>query len=371
MNILINASNLKKGGGMQVADSFIRQLYNYKSHKFYVVVTDSLSDLLDDLTSSDNLILIKYTQKKKLLNVLFGKDAFLNNCVREYNIDRVFSIFAPFWRPSVKHICGFAKPQYIYKESPFFYNLKLKQRVKYKIVEFLHMRVIKLESDILITENLNVSTRLFEICHKRIPVFTVTNYYNQIFEKPSLWDTRIQLPKFSGFTLLTICANYPHKNLKIIPDVVKYLNEKYPNFLFRFILTISPNEFFINNVYAKEVLLLGNVGISECPSLYFQSDALFLPTLLECFSASYPEAMFMKKPILTSDIGFAKGICGDAAMYFNPLCPASIGEAIYRLANNVIERDKLIANGIKRLKVFDTYEERTKKYLKIIETGSI
>ena len=146
---------------------------------------------------------------------------------------------------------------------------------------------------------------------------------------------------------------------------MKYLNEKYPNFLFRFILTISPNEFFINNVYAKEVLLLGNVSISECPSLYFQSDALFLPTLLECFSASYPEAMFMKKPILTSDIGFAKGICGDAAMYFNPLCPASIGEAIYRLANNVIERDKLIANGIKRLKVFDTYEERTKKYLKI------
>lgn len=371
MNILINASNLKKGGGLQVADSFIRQLYNFNSHKFYVVLADPLSDLLYDFSCGDNLILIKYTQKKSLLNVLFGQDAFLNDCVKKFKIERVFSVFAPFWRPSVKHICGFAKPQYIYKESPFFNNISLKQRVKYKIVEFLHMHIIKFESDILITENVDVSNRLFEKCHKRIPVFTVTNYYNQIFERSSFWNTKIQLPRFSGFTLLTICANYPHKNLGIIPNVVKYLKEKYPHFLFRFVLTVSPTELLIDNNYSEELLLLGSVDISECPNLYLQSDALFLPTLLECFSASYPEAMYMNKPILTSDIGFARGICKDAAKYFNPLCPISIGEAIYALANNVLEREKLIANGRKRLKEFDSYDERANKYMKIIETGSI
>ncbi len=43
-----------------------------------------------------------------------------------------------------------------------------------------------------------------------------------------------------------------------------------------------------------------------------------MPTLLECFSASYLEAMYMKKIIFTSDLPFAHTVCKDAAFYFAP-----------------------------------------------------
>ena len=75
----------------------------------------------------------------------------------------------------------------------------------------------------------------------------------------------------------------------------------------------------------------------------------------------------MRKPILTSDLHFARGLCGDAAVYFNPMDPLDIAEKIFELANNPTEQNKLINNGVRQLKNFDTSQERAQKYIKIIE----
>ena len=56
---------------------------------------------------------------------------------------------------------------------------------------------------------------------------------------------------------------------------------------------------------------------------------MFLPTFLECFSASYAEAMLMKKPIITSNLGFAQNVCKDAAVYFDPCNPEDIIDKIF------------------------------------------
>lgn len=45
MNILINASNLKQGGGIQVAQSIIAQLERFPQHHFVVVVSDFVKEL--------------------------------------------------------------------------------------------------------------------------------------------------------------------------------------------------------------------------------------------------------------------------------------------------------------------------------------
>ena len=41
-NILVNTSNLKAGGGLQVADSFLSLLYLYTEHSFFVVLSEAL-----------------------------------------------------------------------------------------------------------------------------------------------------------------------------------------------------------------------------------------------------------------------------------------------------------------------------------------
>ena len=99
--------------------------------------------------------------------------------------------------------------------------------------------------------------------------------------------------------------------------------------------------------------------------LYQQTDALFLPSLLECFSANYVEAMAMSRPIITTRLGFAQTICGDAALYFNPLDSESALDQILRLRADDDLRNALVRKGLEELRRYGTAQERAHTYLEI------
>ena len=163
---------------------------------------------------------------------------------------------------------------------------------------------------------------------------------------------------------MLISHNYPHKNLRIIKKVIPLLRLH----KIKFIITIDDKEY--KNMFHgldKDVINLNPIKINSCPSIYSQCDALFLPSLLEVFSASYLEAMKMKVPILTSNYSFAKDVCGNAALYFDPLNPNDIAEKIIKLENNKKIRLDLIEKGQIRLNRFETSRSRAEKYIKILD----
>ena len=110
---------------------------------------------------------------------------------------------------------------------------------------------------------------------------------------------------------------------------------------------------------------LGILKTVDCPAAYASSDALFLPTLIETFSASYPESMKMKKPILTSDLDFAKDVCNDAALFFDPTDPQNIADTIEEIILNKKLYNSLTKKGIKRLNSMEISESRAIKYIDI------
>ncbi|WP_287421284.1 glycosyltransferase [Candidatus Brachybacter algidus] len=114
------------------------------------------------------------------------------------------------------------------------------------------------------------------------------------------------------------------------------------------------------------ILCIGKIAINQCPALYDKCNAVFLPTLLECFSATYPEAMRMRKPSLTSNLNFAFELCGDAAIYFNPLNVDEIAHKIYQVAYDNDLKVRVVKNGIKQLMMFNDYTVRAKKYIQIV-----
>jgi glycosyltransferase involved in cell wall biosynthesis len=77
---------------------------------------------------------------------------------------------------------------------------------------------------------------------------------------------------------------------------------------------------------------------------------MLFPTLLESFSGTYIEAMHFGLPIITSDLDFAHTVCGDAAIYCDPLSIKSIRDAILRLKKSPVLCDELVEKGYKRLK---------------------
>ena len=167
---------------------------------------------------------------------------------------------------------------------------------------------------------------------------------------------------------MSVTAAYPHKNLNIMLPVAEYIEKTYPDFQFRFVLTIDEGEFSpIPEQLKRHFVFLGRVDVAECPYLYEQADIMFMPTLLECFTATYPEAMRMEIPIVTTDLEFARGLCGDAACYYSAVDAETCAEAIYKVAMDEAYRLQLTANGKEQLKKYDNYEQRAEKLIGILE----
>ncbi len=364
MNILINCSNIKMGGGIQVAHSFINELRNLgANHQFVLVISPTLQAQLDMEVLPYTIVTYLYEIEANPINAVFSKNKFLDGLVLKHHIDRVFTVFGPsYWRPAVKHICGYAKPHYVYTDSPFFGKISPLAQLKLKLKGFFHLHDFKKNADILITENPDVSSKIGKRLNKK--THTVSNNYHQIFDDNSKWVS-LNLPDFDGKYLLTISANYPHKNLYIIPQVIEELLRR-KRTDFKFVVTLEQESLTDLKEINDYIVYLGKVIINQCPSLYAQTEFMFLPTLLECFSASYAEAMRMERPILTSDLDFAKGICQNAAVYFDPLNAKSIADKIIETADDRVFYDQITVEGNERLKSFDTSKERAIKYLNII-----
>ncbi len=369
MKILINCSTLKKGGGLQVAHSFVSILLQRSDHDYYFILSSGLQEEFIKNHNLDNNHFYTYDVKPSIYLSLYGKEKQLNNLLTRINPDVVFSVFGPtYWKPKALHLCGFAKAGYFYPDSPFIKEMPLFRKMKLFFLKQLHMNDFKNFNQALVTEANDAAQRLSGLLPSK-KIFTVSNTYNQVFDQQDNWDKSIQLPEYEGITLLSITANYRHKNLKIITRVIAYLKEKYPLLEFRFVLTINRSDYgIIEEEHERHMLFLGRVSLYQCPFLYKQSDMMFMPTLLECFSATYPESMKMDVPILTSDLPFARDVCGDAAIYFDPMSPQSIGEAIFSLSNDQSLYTELIEKGRKRLLTYETFESRTQKYIEILET---
>ncbi len=360
-SFLINCSNLKNGGGLQVADSFCRELHKFTENQFIVVLSSDLRSTEKVLTTSKNVKVIVYNLPHNGRTLILGRDKLLDGLVEREKVDAVLTVFGPsLWRPRVAHLCGFARAQLLLKVNG--YRLTVKEKLLYAIWAWGFRR----SSDTFYTENAYISKMLPSLI-KGAKVYTVTNYYNQVFDQPERWIREIKLPKFDGTTMLTVSSTAAHKNLGIMVPVADYLEKAYPEFHFRFVLTCDMAPFNLPSRLKKHFVFIGKVEIAECPNLYEQADIMFMPTLMECFTATYPEAMRMRIPIVTTDLEFARGLCGEAACYYSALDAKAASDAIYKVANDKAYNNKLVENGKKQLLTYDNYEQRADKLLRILE----
>ena len=367
MNILVNASNLKAGGGLQVADSICKSLCHFPQHKFLVVLSTFFPKTGKEIENNDNVEVYIYNIKNNIQTLIFGRDKYLDGLVEYNQIEVVLTVFGPSrWNPRCVHISGFAMPHLVFPESPFFSRLYWNEKIRISLRICMLDYYFRRSTHFFVTENPMVSERVSKR-FKGSKVYTVTNYYNQVFDQPEKWVSH-KLPEFDGVSLINISTPYPHKNLNIAIDILKFMKIRHPEFRLRFVYTMEEKDMcHIPDDLKDNFLFIGKVNVDECPSLYQQCDIAFQPTLLECFTASYPEAMRMEKPIVTTSLAFAKGICGKAAAYYSPLDAEDAAERIYEVATNVDYRQKLIIEGKAQLLTFDTYDDRAKKLIGLCE----
>jgi glycosyltransferase involved in cell wall biosynthesis len=97
---------------------------------------------------------------------------------------------------------------------------------------------------------------------------------------------------------------------------------------------------------------LGQIPMTHVRSCWGAAHALLLPTLLESFTNTYVDAMEAGVPIITSDLDFARTVCGAAACYVNPTAADQIVSALHTLETEPEVWQRRIACGRQRFAEF-------------------
>ena len=177
-----------------------------------------------------------------------------------------------------------------------------------------------------------------------------------------------------GKKLLCLSRYYPHKNLEVLVEWARLIKRHQKPY--SVIMTIAEDHHAgagqlleqIDKEGLGDVLVnIGPVPMDEVPALYEHTDGLLLPTLLESFSGTYVDAMFMKKPIFTSDRDFAHDVCGEAAFYFDPLSAGHILEVVESAFGRPDVIDQVCEAGYERVSTFPDWPEVADMYLDVLE----
>jgi glycosyltransferase involved in cell wall biosynthesis len=366
MRIVINTAHQRFGGATQVAISFIHECRKYHQNEYFVWVGPGIGNSIKEEAFPDNFHFYYFDFGKINFLKSFAVNFTLRNQEKKIKPDCIISTSGPtYFHSSSPQIIGYNLGLYIYTDSPYFKTISLYHRLRYILKKYLHHIYFKRDANAYVvqTDDVNIRVQKALSIYK---VYTVTNTYNGLYNNWQKYPYKLPAKENGAIRLLTISAYYPHKNLEIIPQVVKELSKRGVTNI-EFILTVSQDDFEKKISSKESIINIGPVQPEECPSLYNECDIMFLPTLAECFSASYPEAMKMEKPIITTDLGFAHSICGDAALYFEPMNPVAAADKIVMLLKDKKLWEALIKKGKQQLRQFDSAESRAQKYLDLCQ----
>lgn len=362
--ILINASNLHVGGGVQVAVSFLDELSRLEvpDLDLAIFVSTEVDNNLSQIFSK-----IRTEKNYKILN-RYGFSTYFSSLTYEIKeFELVFTIFGPSYIRNWKktEIMGFAQPWII--DSSAYRTLDLKNKIKSRLKFFLQS-LFFMRADRLVVELEHVKAGLVKKgIAKPYNIDIVYNCISSIYLDKNKWE---HLPREiikERFSLGYLGRDYPHKNTSFLPLIKTILKEKY-RIDVDFYVTLNDEEWKLKSSdFQSSVINVGVLSVAQCPQFYQSLDAVIFPSLLECFSATPLEAMTMKKPLFASDRAFVRDVCSDFAWYFDPLNPESAANVIAEYIKNHHgkDEDRLIAARAHVLNL-SSARGRAEKYLQII-----
>lgn len=366
MKIVINTAHQRFGGAVQVALSFINECRKFPENEYHIWVGSGVGKSLVVEEFPSNFFF--YFFDFGVINIKKVKTIQKTLAPIESNIQPniIISTSGPSYFHSVApQIIGFNLGLYIYPDSPFLQGLSLIPKLKLYLKRIVHFYYFKRDAVAYVVQTDDVNVRVCKALETS-NVHTATNTHNNYFRYLKEFPKRLPEKPLDEFRLLTLTSYYSHKDLELIPLIAGELMQR-GVLNVKFVMTLQGSDF---EAYIKShpfIINIGPVKPEACPSLYQECDIMFLPTLVECFSASYPEAMVMEKPIITTDLGFARSICGEAALYYQAKNYKAAADCIVNLIKDKKLWQSLTTKGKIQLEKFDTAEVRAKKYIDLCQ----
>ena len=367
--ILINGINNSSAGGKTVLLNFVKEFSRHEnSFRVIILVSKLIENEVKKFISNTKieLIVVKKPNKLESLNWYLFE---IPKIIKLKKIDLVLNFGdVPILTKSANQIFYFDWPHAIYPESVVWERFSRITWISKKIKLFIFKSLFKY-IDHLIAQT-NTAVNRLKLFYPKSQYTVLNNPVSRFSNKEE--PVNISFEK-SNYYLFFLTRYYEHKNLESIIPLAKTIKKNGDNT--KILITIENNHGYGAKKLLNEITLnklndiiinLGEVSLGQVIFLYKRIDALFMPTLLESFSGTYIESMYFEKPILTSNIDFAREICGDGAIYFNPFKTKEQLDAIKTIKENKKKKIQLVKNQKKQLNNFINWETKTNKITQLI-----
>ena len=252
----------------------------------------------------------------------------------------------------------------------FLKNPSWYSRTYYWYYKFMTPLAVKTSQHILTVSEFSKSEILgFYPFLKAEKISVVYNAIDRQLFKPQTSDLRHQTsditPQPSAPFVLCVSSIDPRKNFARLIEACQgltgaklYIVGKY-NRVFSQTSALTPQTSDIRHQTSdispqpSNIQFLGRVSDDELVRLYNQAACFVFPSLYEGFGLPPLEAMACGCPVLVSDIPVEREVCGDAALYFNPLDPQNILHTITQYLNDAdVIKEKMRQKGFENIMRF-------------------
>ncbi|WP_165872886.1 glycosyltransferase [Nocardioides jejuensis] len=337
------ASNLHRGGAVQVAASLIGELAARPDFDRSRVVFEVSPAVLDNLTGEvrervDLDVVRRGVRSVGLWRTDLGHDE-----------PAKLVVFSPAWFPvrGARRLSGYADVTALYAEAQPTRRARAKAWLsRHQLRRF----------DTIVVETQAVADRL---------TAQVPQLASRLHVVPNSISGAVvdgtapipELPAFDGVTLAYTSANYPHKNFAYLGPLAAALADR--GVEVRYLVTMPTHEFeqLPGDVQARAINL-GTVRQEQLRSVHAAADGIVFPSLLEASSATPFEAMRLGTPLFASDRDFVRATAGDAAHYLDPLDPADGARVIADVLGDGPRRAAAIERGLARVATLPSAGDR-------------
>lgn len=343
LKILVDCVPLTVGGGVQVAIGTLVGLQKQSAVDWAAAVPSGLRVAFPPDLAEDARII--YVNRRRQVDRAW-LTLQLKQIEQRLRPDVVFTVFGPtFFRATAPHLVGFALPKLIYDPDVEMPPLTLSDRVGNWLRRCLFRR-----ADHIVVETEVAKVRFADrIGFDLSRISVIPNCPNPLLER--LPDLPVE--PGAAFSILVPSAYYWHKNLEIVPHVAAAMRRRAPdlNFVFRFTLPKTAREWQRIQCDAQRlgvgesVATLGVLKITELANAYREASAVYLPTLREVSTAVYPESFLFARPLVTSNMDFARELCGAAAIFVSPRDPDEAAARLVDIASSPQLAARLVSAG--------------------------
>lgn len=357
MRIVIIAHALTAGGGVRVGQELIAALQRYATNDDYLITVPEGLDYESYIADRPSTTIYTYKRSFWKLGRWLFDEYRLSTIVNAFKPDVVFAL-------GNRMVSKVKTPQavllqdahFVYRSDHYGHETLL-----IRIMIELHRRRLKRDLQqvrLMFCQTDVMANRLLQIFGYRGRIAICHNgseYLTKTAAKK--WDFPLEFAHYSDKTrFFCLTRYYPYKNIEVFIDLFRHHQTELRDVVIFITITAEqhPNARRLLRLITKyglekHIVNLGPLPRAALESYYRNVHAMILPTLLESYSGTYIEAMQYNCPILTSDFDFARGVCHDAALYFDPRNVGSIKNTIRRFCSNAELQQELKKLGNFRL----------------------